>query len=149
MKVIFTDDVKSVASAGDAKNVKDGFFRNYLLPRKKAVIATEHLLKQWEQRRKKLLIAKEQLHAKFKEAKQRLEGAVLKIAKKVTKKGTLYGGVKPADIAKEIQEQLNIEIQPSAVIIDQPIKTVGKFDIKLDFGEGIMANVSVEVEEKS
>lgn len=148
MKVIFTDNVPGVASKGDAKNVKNGFFRNYLQPYKKAVIATEAVSKEWEERRKHMLIAKEQLKAKLEEIKQRLAGDKLRIGKKITKKGTLYGGIKAVDISNAIKAQFNVEIPAAAVVIDKPIKAVGVADIKLNLGEGVETSLPVEIVEK-
>lgn len=148
MKVIFTDNVKGVASRGDAKNVKPGYFRNYLLPFGKAQLATDSLLKEWEERRKKMMIEKEQLKAQLEEMKRRLAEAKLRIEKKVTKKGTLYGGIKPADIAKAIKEQFKLEVPETAVVMTTQIKTIGIFDVKLDFGEGVETALPVEVVEK-
>jgi large subunit ribosomal protein L9 len=145
MKVIFLDHVKGVASRGDVKNVKPGFFRNYLLPYQKAVAATDPLLKEWEERRKRMLIAKEQLKAKLEETMDRLKGTKLTLAKKVTKKGTLYGGVKPREVVAALKEQLKLEVPETAVILTDHIKSVGTFDVKLNFGEGVEAVVPVEV----
>lgn len=145
MKVIFTDHVPGVASRGDIKNVRNGFFRNYLMPYKKAVLATEPLLKDWEERRKRILIEKGQLKAKLEETMRRLAGAKAKIEKKVTKKGTLYGGVKTKDIAAAIKEQFQLEVPETAVVLTDHIKSVGTFDVKLNFGEGVEAVVPVEV----
>jgi len=148
MKVIFLDHVPGVAAAGDSKNVKPGFFRNFLLPRKKAVLATEPLLKEWEERRKRMLIQTEQLRAKLEETKRRFADAKLRIEKKVTAKGTLYGGVKPADIAKAILAQFSMEVPVEAVVIEKPIKAVGTYEVRLNFGEGVETALPIEVVEK-
>ncbi|MBI4995210.1 50S ribosomal protein L9 [Candidatus Peregrinibacteria bacterium] len=148
MKVIFTDNVSGVALRGDVKNVKPGFFRNYLLPYKKAVPATDVLLRQWEECRKKMLIETENLKAKLEEMKRRFAETKLFIEKKVTKKGTLYGGVKASDITSAIKQQLNIDIPLAAVIMEKAIKNVGVHDVKLRLGEGIEMNIPVEILEK-
>lgn len=148
MKVIFLDHVPGVAAAGDSKNVKPGFFRNYLLPRKKAVLATEPLMKEWEERRKHILIEKEQLKAKLEETKRRLSDAKLRIEKKVTAKGTLYGGVKAADVVKAVLTQYNVEIPEEAVVIEKAIKAVGAYEVRLNLGEGVETVLPVEVVEK-
>lgn len=148
MKVIFTGQVPGVAAAGDVKNVKPGFFRNYLLPQRKAMLATEPLLKEWEERRKRMFIAKEQLRTKLEEMKRRLADAKLNIAKKVTAKGTLYGGVKPADIVKAVMTQFNVEVPEEAVMIEKPIKAVGTYEVRLNFGEGVSAVLPMEIVEK-
>lgn len=148
MKVIFTDNIKGVALKGDIKNVKPGFFRNYLLPFHKAVPATDALLKQWEEIKKKMLIEKGNMVAKLEEMKRRFAETRLFIEKKVTKKGTLYGGVKTADVVKAIKEQLNIDIPETAVVMDKAIKTVGQCEVTVKLGEGIETKVPVEVLEK-
>ncbi len=134
---------------GDVKNVKNGFFRNFLLPYKKAVLATGNLLKDWEDKRKKVMIEREELRGKLEEIKRRAEGAKVKIEKKITTKGTLYGGVKEADIAAAIKDQLNLDIPASAVVLDKAIKAIGTYEIKLNFGEGIEATVPVEITKKA
>lgn len=149
MKVIFTETIKGVASRGDVKNVKNGFYRNYLFPKRKAVPATDALLKEWEERRKKMLIKKEQVKTQLEEMKRRISGAKFRLEKKVTKKGTLYGGVKASDIVKAIKEQYNIEIPETYVVMGEQIKSVGAYEIKLNLGEGIETNISLEVSEKA
>lgn len=148
MKVIFTNHVPGVAQRGDVRNVRDGFFRNYLLPYKKAVMATESLMKDWEERRKHMLIEKEQLKTKLEETMRRLAGSKAKIEKKVTKKGTLYGGIKAKDIVGALKEQFHLEVPESAVVMSDHIKAVGTFEVKLNFGEGVETTVPVEVVEK-
>lgn len=145
MKVIFTDNVTGVASRGEVRNVKGGYFRNYLLPYKKAMAATEQLLKSWEDKRKKILIEKENLRNQLEEIKRRLGEKKLKIEKKVTKKGTLYGGVKAPDIIKEIKAQFNVEIPAGAVKLEKEIKAVGLYEVALDFGDNIKTTLPLEV----
>lgn len=149
MKVIFTDNVQGVAVKGDVKNVRNGFYRNFLQPRHKAVPATENLLSQWEERRKKILIEKEHLRSKLEEMKGRLAEGRLKIEKKVTAKGTLYGGLKAADIAKAVKEQLNMELSEEAIILDAPIKSAGTYEVKLHLGENINVALPLEVVKKN
>ncbi|MBI2453691.1 50S ribosomal protein L9 [Candidatus Peregrinibacteria bacterium] len=148
MKVIFTAQVPGVASKGDVRNVRPRFFRNFLLPYKKAVIATDPLLREWEARRKKMLIEKEQLKAHIEEMKRRIGSARLRIEKKLTAKGTLYGGVKASDVTKMLKEQLQIEVPEDAVSFDQPIKAAGNFDVTLKLGEGVETMLPIEVVNK-
>lgn len=147
-KVIFIDHVQGVAVKGDVKNVKNGYLRNYLLPRKKAIPATQGNLKNWEELRKRLLIEKEHLHAKLNEIKERLAGVKLRIEKKVTAKGTLYGGIKAADVCKAALSQFNIEIPADSVTLPSAVKAVGSFDVTIRLGEGVEAKVPMEVVEK-
>lgn len=148
MKVIFTDNVSGVALKGDVKNVKSGFFRNYLQPFKKAAPATANALKDWEERRKRILIERENLKGKLEEMKRRFAETKLFVEKKVTSKGTLYGGVKASDVVSAIKQQLNMEVPETAVVMKKAIKTVGVCEVLLHLGEGIELKVPVEVLEK-
>lgn len=145
MKVIFTDNIKGVALKGDVKNVKPGFFRNYLQPFKKAAPATANALKDWEERRKRMLIERENLKGKLEEMKRRFAETKLFVEKKVTSKGTLYGGVKASDIVSAIKQQLNIDVPETAVVISKAIKAVGACEVLLRLGEGIELKVPVEI----
>jgi len=148
MKVIFLDSVQGVAAKGETKNVKDGYFRNFLQPRKKAVIATEAVVKIWEEKRKQMLIEKEQLKGQLEEMKRRFEGIKVKVEKKITKQGTLYGGVKGGDIANAVKAQFNVEIPAEAIIIPKQIKAVGAYDVKISLGEGVETGLQIEVVER-
>lgn len=145
MKVIFTDNVSGVALKGDVKNVKSGFYRNYLQPFKKAAPATANALKDWEERRKRILIERENLKGKLEEMKRRFAETKLFVEKKVTSKGTLYGGVKASDIVSAVKQQLNIEISATSVVMKKAIKTVGVCEVLLHLGEGIELKVPVEI----
>lgn len=148
MKVIFTDNVNGVAYKGDVKAVKDGYYRNFLQPNHKAIPATTGNLREWEELRKGLMIQKEQLKAKLEETQKRLSAGALTIHKKVTAKGTLYGGVKASDIVTAIAEMLKLEIPVGAVEMPEQIKKLGTYTLKLNLGEGVQANLPIEVVEK-
>lgn len=148
MKVIFTDNISGVASRGDIKNVKNGYFRNFLNRFAKAIPATEGNLREWEDKRKKVVIDKEQLKGKLEEIKRRLNEVKLKIEKKVTAKGTLYGGVKASDVVAAIKGQFNIEVPEESVIFETPIKAVGTYNIRLNFGENVETALPLEVVQK-
>ena len=149
MKVIFTQAISGVAANGDVKNVKPGYYRNFLQPFKKAVPATEAMLKEWEERRKQMVIQKEQFKSKIEETKRRLAGGRLRIEKKITAKGTLYGGVKTSDIAKAAREQFKLEIPEEAIKMPTAIKAAGSYDIALQLGENVTATLPIEIVSKA
>ena len=148
MKVIFTDNVPGVALKGDVKGVRNGYFRNYLLPFSKAVPETEPLMRDWEERKKKMMIDQQQLMAQWDETKRRLADVKLNLVKKVTNKGTLYGGVKAKDVTTALMSQCHVEVPESAVMFEAPIKSVGDYHIVLKLAEGVEARVAVEVKAK-
>lgn len=148
MKVVFTENVKGVASRGDVKNVKNGFYRNFLLPFGKAVVASDGVLKSWEDKRSKMAIEHQELVNQLAETQRRLDGSRVKIAKKVTKKGTLYGGIKAQDIVTAVKEQLNLEIPLDSIVMDDSMKAVGVYEVTLELGAGVSTKLPLEVVEK-
>lgn len=148
MKVIFTKNVPGVGSKGDIKNVSDGYYRNFLEPKKNAILATQEMLAVWESKRQQIMIEKEQLKKQFEEMKRRIGGGHIRIEKKVTKAGTLYGGVKKSDIAVAIKEALKLEISEESIVLKSPIKQVGQHEITIHLAEGIETTLPIEVVSK-
>lgn len=146
MEVIFIESVKGVALKGDIKNVKRGFFRNYLLPYGKALLATESAKRMWEKIRQKMLLEKETLKAKAAEVKERLEGKTFVIKKKATKKGTLYKAISPADLIKIILEQAKVEIGKDMCKFNENIKKIGAFEVDLILTPDVQVKINVEVQ---
>ncbi len=148
MKVIFTATVKDVALKGDIKNVSEGYFRNYLMPRELAVHATDNALRAWETRRKELMLERENLVKQFDEMKRRLADGKVVIEKKVTSKGTLYGGIKPGDVARAIKESMKVDITEEMISVPDHIKAVGMYSVGIKLGEGVSTQLDIEVVKK-
>ena len=145
MKVLFLQDVRPTARAGDVKEVKNGFARNYLLPQKLAVQATEHELRrasalraQAEDRR--LAEAKE-----WQEVADALKDQKVRIEVRTGPTGRLYGSVTNTMIAAKLGEMTDREIDRRGIQIPAPIRTVGDFKIPTRFVEGVSATIVVEV----
>ena len=148
MKVIFTDTVQDVAFKGDVKNIKPGYFRNYLLPYNKAVLATPVQLAIWDKKRQQILMEKEQVKQHAEEVKGKLENVTLKIQKKVTSKGTLYSAITAKDIVRALGEQAKMEIAEHDISLKEHIKELGTFEIPLKLASNVDAVVRLEVTSK-
>jgi len=144
MKVILKESVESLGIIGNEVNVADGYARNYLLPQKKAVLATPANRKMLEQDKKKfeLRLAKEKEFAQ--EMAKRLEGVVCKISAKVSDEERLYGSVTPRDILDALAAK-GIEIERKMILITDSIKTVGTFKIPIRVYKDIEPEITVEV----
>ncbi len=145
MKVLFLQDVRPTARAGDVKEVKDGFGRNYLIPQGYAVIATEHELRraaglrqQAEDRR--LLEAKE-----WQEVADALKEQKVRIEVRTGPTGRLYGSVTNTMIAKKLGEMANREIDRKGIQIPAPIRAIGDYKVPAKFVDGVSATLVVEV----
>jgi len=145
VKVLFLQDVRPTARAGDVKEVKNGFARNYLLPQGFAVLATEHELRraaalrqQAEDRR--LVEAKE-----WQEVADTLKEHKVRIDVRTGPTGRLYGSVTNTMIAAKLSEMTEREIDRKGIQIPAPIRVTGDYKIPARFVEGVSATIMVEV----
>ncbi len=144
MKVILIDEIRGLGTRGDIVQVKDGYARNYLLPKKLAREATPGNLKSVEQERKKWNLLSEQEKTAAQKAAEKIEGMKLVIRKKVGESGTLYGSVTSSEIADALLAE-GIEIDKRRIELSQPIKSIGSHDVDVKLHREVSAHVHVEV----
>jgi len=144
MKVILIDDIRGLGSRGDVVNVKDGYARNYLLPKNLAREATTGNLKSVEQERKKwaLLAAKEKEQAE--KAAGAVKGTKIVVQKRVGESGQLFGSVTANEIADALTEK-GFEVDKRRIELGHPIKTLGTHDVEVRLHKDVTAQIQVEV----
>ena len=146
MKVILQEDVKGKGKKGELVNVSDGYARNFLLPKKMAVLATPENLtemkKQDKARQKKL----EHDKAKAGEIEAKLGDVLVKIpARGGGDGGKLFGSITSKEISEELFKQHGIEIEKNKIVQDEPIKSFGSYEIKCKLGFEITGIIHVLV----
>ncbi len=146
MKVILTDDLKGTGKRGETIEVRDGFGRNYLIPKGLALAATEGNVKRAENIIKEMSAKKERDLKAAADVKIRLEEVSLIVKKKAGLDGKLFGSVTHKDVADAIKNLTGFEIDKKSITIDEPIKTTGMHEIGVHLEQGIYARVKVEVE---
>lgn len=144
MKVILTETVHGLGGRGDVVNVKNGYARNYLLPKQLAKEATPGNLKVVEQQKIKWAELEKAELAEAKSAAERIENARVTIEKRVGDAGTLYGSVTTAEIAEELDKQ-GIEIDKRRIEMPEAIKTVGEHELNVKVHREVEAKLMVEV----
>lgn len=146
MKVLLTKDVEHLGRAGDLKEVSGGYGRNFLVPQGFAVLATKGQVKQAEERlkaeRRRVEIARRDAEA----IAARLTGQTLHFVERVGEQDRLYGSVTNVDIANKIQEQLSLEVDRRRIDLEDPIKRVGNYPVKIQIATGVSAVINVVVE---
>lgn len=145
MKVIFIEDVPDVALAGETREVADGYGRNYLLPKKLAVLANSAASNIVEAQMKKVIVKRAQAEAEMSEVAGKLNGMEFTIQAKVGEKERLYGSVTSADIATEIASSSGMEIDKRKIEIEEPIREVGNYDVTVRFTHDISAAIKLTV----
>lgn len=144
MQVLFLQDVRNVARKGEIKQVKDGYFKNFLAPRKLAILATDSMAQQAEKMREQATVRKERLVEQAAEVKKKLDGLNVKLIKKATG-DKLYGSVAEKDIIDAVMDEANVELDKSNVKMDDPLKTVGDHDVTIHLADGIEATLKVSI----
>ena len=145
MKLILTQEVSGLGAAGDIVEVKDGYGRNYLLPRGFAIAWTRGGEKQVTQikRARKVREVRDLAHAN--EIKQQLESGPVTITAKAGDNGKLFGSVTNADVASAIKAAGGPVLEKRAIAIAAPIKSVGKYNAKVNVHGNVNANVALVV----
>jgi large subunit ribosomal protein L9 len=144
MKVILTETIDSLGIIGSEVDVATGYARNYLLPQKKAVLATDRNRKMLEREKTKfdLQIAKEKKIAE--EMAERLQGVVCQIAAKVSEENRLYGSIHVRDIVNALEKQ-DIQVEKRMVLLNDTLKTTGTYQIPIRVYKGVEPEITVEI----
>jgi len=146
VKVIFIEDVPEVALAGETKNVADGYGRNYLLPKKLAVLADSSASNILGSQMKKVLVKRAQAAAEMTEIASRIEGVEITLKAKVGESEKLYGSVTAADISAALNDSTGQVVDKRKIIIEEPIRQIGSHDVTVAFTHDITASIKVIVE---
>jgi large subunit ribosomal protein L9 len=145
MDVILIQDVDNLGAAHEKVAVKNGYARNYLIPRKLAVEANPSNLKQLEERVKQLKKKEAKLMAEINKVIEVLKASPLKIGAKTGTSGKIFGSVTSVQIARAIRDQKGYEIDRRRIQIIDEVKELGTYKAKIDFGNGNETEVEFEV----
>jgi large subunit ribosomal protein L9 len=148
VKVLFLRDVKGTAQAGEVKEVAEGFARNYLLPKKLAVAATEGTLKSVTIQKQIAAARRARAQEKASTLAERLAQLTLHFKVKVGEQYRLYGSITSADIAEAVEQQLGEPIDKHNIILEEPIRHLGEHKVPIKLGTGLEPAVTVLVEKE-
>ncbi len=145
MQVILLMDDKSMGKKGDIINAKDGYARNFLIPKGIAIEATKENLKHLEREKQKMLHYEEKLLEESKLLAEQIESKSIEIKIKAGENGKLFGSVTTKEIAQEFKSQHNIEIDKKKIELKDPIKTVGTHEVLVKLHSEVNAKSKVIV----
>ncbi len=144
MEIILLERVEKLGGIGDVVHVKDGYARNYLLPQKKALRATDANRARFEREREALVKLNGERRDKAAVDADKLEGNDIVLIRQASDTLQLYGSVNARDIANEIAER-DIPIKRHQVRLDRPIKTLGVHDVRIALHPEVVISVTVNV----
>ena len=146
MKIVLMKDVPNLGSAGEVKDVADGYARNFLMPKGFATVATKGLIKQAQERaeaqRKRDLRARNDADA----MSQRINGQTVRFVVKVGELDRLYGSITNVDVAEKLGAQIGAEVDRRRVELGDPIKRAGVYSVVVNLGHGLEPRINVVVE---
>ena len=148
MKVILQQDVKGQGKKGQMVEVSDGYGRNFLLPRKLAVEATAENVNtmKMQDKAKQARLAEEKAQAQA--AAEQLKSCQVKIKARAGQGGKLFGSITSKEISEELKAQYGLDVNKSKIVLADPIKSFGSFEVKCKLGSEVTGTIYVLVTEE-
>ena len=147
MQLILKEDLDNLGKSGEVVSVKEGYGRNYLLPRGLAVLATADDVARVEHEKRVIAARTAKLDKETQSEADRLSQLTVSIARAVGDEDKLFGSVTSRDIAEALAEQ-KVTIDPKKLHLDEPIKTLGLTEVPVKLGRGVTAKLKVWVVKK-
>ena len=146
MQVILKKDVQNLGEAGELVNVKDGYARNFLIPKNFAEIATEGALKNREQNLARIQAKQEKLHQEALAKAAEIEKlGQIELSAKAGESGKLFGTITTKKLCEELKEKANIEVDRKTVSLNSPINKVGEFTMLIKLTSKVRTELKVVV----
>jgi large subunit ribosomal protein L9 len=146
MQVILKKDVQNLGEAGELVNVKDGYARNFLIPKNFAEIATEGALKNREQNLARIQAKQEKLHQEALAKAAEIEKlGQLELSAKAGESGKLFGTITTKKLCEELKEKANIEVDRKTVSLNAPINKIGEFTMLIKLTSKVRTELKVIV----
>lgn len=148
MKVILEKDIKGLGKKGEIVEVKEGYGRNYLLPRGLVKEATDGNIRQVNLEKKAEKNKRQRELEAAQEIANRINDQKIQIATKVGEAGKLFGSITTQDIAERLEKQYKVEIDRRRIDLSEPIKNLGNYPISIRIHSKVHANLTVQVVER-
>ena len=148
MKVILQQDVKGQGKKGQMVEVSEGYARNFLLPRKLAILATADAINTMNLKEKARKAEEARLKAEAEAAAEKLKECQVKLTAKAGAGGRLFGAVTTKEISDGLKQQFGLDIPKQKLVLDEPIKAFGSYQVKARLGFEVTGTVYVSVFEE-
>ena len=148
MKLILTENIKKLGTIGQEVSVKDGYGRNFLLKKGKAILPTKENLAHFENKKAELLKKNEVEKNNALEIASKLKGAKIVINKEIMENGNLYGSVTIKEICSSLSDQIQIEVKAEQIELATSIKSKGEYSFTVNLHAEVQSQVLIEVAPK-
>ena len=144
MQIILREDITNLGRPGDVVKVRDGYARNFLLPRNLAIEANPNNLRAFEHQKRLALMRREAKKGEALKMKERLEALRINIAARAGEEGKLFGSVTNIDVERALREQ-GFDIERRKVILPEPIKQLGDYTVAVKLDPEVDASLKISV----
>ena len=145
MQIVLNKDVKKLGYRGDKVSVKPGYFRNFLMPRGLADIATVSRIKIAESRKEKMVMKKQQVIDNASDVLKKLKGLSISLQEKVTDKNTLYSAVSEIEVIEAVEKAAKVKLEKEHIKMEH-IKELGEHKVIIHLGKDAEEEITVVVE---
>ena len=146
MQLVLLENIAKLGKIGDLVEVKNGYARNFLLKKNKALRANKENIDLVNKNKSELTKKNQEIKNKFIEKANKIKNKKIKIYKAIKENGDLYASIKPKEISKIILEELKTEIGPSEIIIKKEINKIGQFEININLHSEVQTRINLIVE---
>lgn len=144
MEIILQEEVANLGQIGDIVKVRDGYARNYLLPRGLAVEANRRNVRVLEHHKRLVAGKKERVQRQAQTLVEQLSALSLTIPAKAGEEGRLFGSVTNIDLEAALKEK-GLSLDRRKILLDEPIKQLGSYEVPVNLGGAMRANIKVEI----
>ena len=146
MELILLENILNLGNIGDKVKVKNGYGRNYLLKKGKALRFNKENQDFVSKKKEELNKKNNEVKNKFKEISNVVNKKTFILNKESKENGELYGSIKPKEISNIIKEKLNVEVSPSQIIIKNNLDKIGVYKVDLNFHSDVKAQISIKID---
>lgn len=148
MKVILLKDVKGTGKKGEMKEVSDGYARNFLLPKKMAIVADNTAVKELNEKNKAAENKAQKEYEAAVELGKKMEEMNIVMYSKAGDGGRLFGSITSKDIAEQLKKQHDIVVDKRKVLSNEPIRVLGSTNVEIKIHQKVITKIRVDVREK-
>ena len=148
MKVILLKDVKGTVKKGEMKEVSDGYARNFLLPKKMAIVADNTAVKELNEKNKAAENKAQKEYEAAVELGKKMEEMNIVMYSKAGDGGRLFGSITSKDIAEQLKKQHGIVVDKRKVLLNEPIRVLGSTNVEIKIHQKVITKIRVDVREK-
>ncbi|MGL5695126.1 MAG: 50S ribosomal protein L9 [Peptostreptococcaceae bacterium] len=148
MKVILLKDVKGTGKKGEVKEVSDGYARNFLLPKKMAVVADNSSMKELTEKNKSVENKAQKEYEAAVELGKQMEEMNIAIYSKAGEGGRLFGSITSKEIAEQLKKQHDVVVDKRKILLNEPIRNLGSMFVEIKIHQKVTTKIRVDVKEK-